>query len=135
MLALNPGLSCLAGSTLLLAATSLLPGGLLAALRGLGSLSTLAVALLRRHRSVLPAQRLRGIGSPLFTPSRSFVPSESTRIFTRDGFPDLGSINITLDECTGAGISTIPLSSSGPRERLCFLTMFTPSTSTRPVLG
>src|SRR3989440_46332 len=66
---------------------------------------------------------------------RSAVPSLSRRRRTRVGSPDLGSSSITFDAASGAGSSMMPLSSFGVAARLCFFTMFTPSTTTRNSLG
>ena len=46
---------------------------------------------------VAPSMRGRGIGSPLPTPMRSFVPSVSMRIFVRVALPVFTSTSITLD--------------------------------------
>src|SRR5205085_623564 len=77
----------------------------------------------------------RGIGWPDLTAIRSAVPSLSRRRRTRVGSPDLGSSSITFDAASGAGSSMMPLSSFGVAARLCFFTMFTPSTTTRNSLG
>src|SRR5690606_26008900 len=55
--------------------------------------------------------------------------------FTRVAAPDLGSISIRFDAATGASSSRICPCSSAVRARRCFFTMFTPCTSTRPVLA
>src|SRR5207253_3842389 len=77
----------------------------------------------------------RGIGWPDFTATRSAVPSLSRRRRTRVGSPDFGSSSITFDAAIGAVSSMMPLSSFGVAARLCFFTMFTPSTTTRNSLG
>src|SRR2546422_6820661 len=77
----------------------------------------------------------RGIGWPDLTAIRCTVPSLSTRRRTRVGSPDLGSSSMTFDAAIGAVSSMMPLSSFGVVARLCFFTMFTPSTSTRNSLG
>src|SRR5205823_3548296 len=133
--------------------------GLRARGRGLGALLALLLLLLtlRRLLRVLLAPRrrragrfrlllfgirhvpyfafTRGIGWPDLTAIRSAVPSLSRRRRTRVGSPDLGSSNITFDAASGAGSSMMPLSSFGVAARLCFFTMFTPSTTTRNSLG
>ena len=52
---------------------------------------------LGRHR-LCSGQRARGMTSPLFTPTRSLVPSLSIRAFTRVGLPVLESSSITFEE-------------------------------------
>src|SRR5438094_10092891 len=77
----------------------------------------------------------RGIGWPDLTAIRCTVPSLSARRRTRVGSPDFGSSSITFDAAIGAVSSMMPLSSFADAARLCFFTMFTPSTSTRNSLG
>src|SRR2546426_9292700 len=77
----------------------------------------------------------RGIGWPDLTAIRCTVPSLSTRRRIRVGSPDLGSSSMTFDAAIGAVSSMMPLSWFGVAARLCFFTMFTPSTSTRNSLG
>src|ERR1019366_4848006 len=124
-------LTLLAAARLLLLAGVLLAGVLLA---GVLLAAFLFVLLSRRHLSV-SAQLLPGrvIASPDFTLMRSFVPSVSIFARMRVGAPDFGSSSITLDACSGAGISMIPDVSSARRALRCFFTMFTPSIVTRPV--
>src|SRR5690606_31475225 len=76
-----------------------------------------------------------GIGLPVLTEIRSFVPSAATRMRTRVGSPVVGSISITFDAEIGASNVMIPPSGFCGEGRRCRLRRFTPLTTTRFSFG